>query len=66
MKPWAEKKNVRLVLLVRRPRVRICLPLGQSHFSHGFHTDLGQPRALYEVDSPQKNFQPDPLLLFNR
>ena len=28
--------------------------LGQSHFWHIFHTDLGQLRALYEVDSPQK------------
>ena len=51
-----QEKNVRLVLqaLRPRPRVRICLPLGQSHFSHGFHTDLGQSLALYEFDSPQK------------
>ena len=28
--------------------------LGQSHFSHIFHTDLGQPHALCEVDSPQE------------
>ena len=31
-----------------------CLPLGQRNFLHIFHTDLGQPSALYEVDNLQK------------
>ena len=29
-----------------------CLPLGQRHFSHIFHTDLGQSSALYNVRQP--------------